>query len=206
VGFNLPSSSTIVKPISSSDSIFLDEELSLEEIVEQGEGAREVIREGKNSRLNLFACPELIYSSLRYLRRKHKNLKTFSSVCRYVTKAGLMSIQKIEAIRAIEEQIRRSYLQGNELDRLRFIGQSYTFNNRLGFTKHPFSCYMWEWVHAGIVDVSHTLGLQPTRITMLALVFGLSRSVRWIPEDHRTKMLQEAEKFRKWVNKRVEDI
>lgn len=183
-----------------------EEEPSLEDIVEQGEGKRDKTPEGKICRINIPTCPELVKSSLLYLRRKHERIKTLSSVCRYVTKRGFMDIEGIESLAKIEKAMKTSYVEGSELDRLAFTGQSYSFNHRLGFTKHPLSCYLFEWVHAGIVDTANTLGLKVTTVTALALIFGLARSCRWIPEPHSQKMQQEAERFKEWIEKRAGNL
>jgi len=193
-----------VKPIFNSE--FFEDGPSLEDIVEQGEGERDRTPEGKICHINIPACPELVKSSLLYLRRKHERIKNLSSVCRYVIKRGFMDIESIECLGIIEKAMKTSYVEGNELDRLNFTGQSYSFNNRLGFTKHSLSCYLFEWTHAGIIDTAQTLGLKATTVTTLALAFGLARSCRWIPEPHRQKMQQEAEKFQEWVESRVKNL
>jgi len=184
---------TFIKPIFNSES-FENEDPSLEEIVGRGETARDKGSE-KNCRINLPTCPELVTSLLLYLRRKHERLKSLSAVCRYVSKAGFIEIESIENLRTIERGLRISIKQGGELDRLRFTEKSYSFEHRLGHTKRPITCYCWEWVYGGIVDVAHTLGLKSTTLTVIALCFGLARSKIWVPELHRVVFEDEAKRF-----------
>jgi len=175
---------------------------SLEEIVEMGEIDRDPKGE-RSSRVNLPACPELVKASLVFLRRKHKNLPSLAAVCRYVTKRGLMAIEEISEIKNIEARMKQSYLSGSELDRLCFSNQTYSFENRLGFTRHAVSCYLFEWVHSGVTDVAYTLGLKATTLTTLALVFGLGKSEKWIPEPYQKIFGQEAEKFHGYIIERM---
>jgi hypothetical protein len=178
-----------------------DDDRSLEDIVYQGEPIQD--KEAKSCRINVNSCPELVVAALADLRKKHENLSSLASVCRYTSKAGLLGVQGINAIKLIEKGMKAAYLTGSELDRLKFSGHSYSFGHRLSCTSRPITAYLFEWVQSAISDTANTLGLKTTTLTIMALVVGLAKSERWVPPIHHKKFIEEAVYFWNWLNERA---
>lgn len=183
-----------------------DDPSSLEKIVEQGESERDNGGEKTDYRIKLPACPELPKSSAFFLRHKHPRLTGISATCRFVSKSGFLKFQDIDGLKTIESGVKKAYSEGSELDRLAFADQFYTFNQRLGISRHEVTCRFFGWVYGGIVDWSHTLGLKATTLTIIILVFGLASSSKWIPPIHRNVFEAEEERFRQWVNERASKL
>lgn len=182
-----------------------EEFLSLEEIVERGASERDK-RGDKDCRIDLHTCPELVKSSILFLRKKHERLTNISSVCRYTSKCGYLRIQDIDGLKAIEQGFKKAYVEGTELERAAYMDQVYRFEQRLGIGRYRITTRFFEWVHGGVSDLSNTLGLEQTTLTTIALVFGLASSSKWIPSNRRIVFENEAEKFKEWVIKRAQDL
>jgi len=174
---------------------------SLEHIVFEGLSKEEI---EKSERINIRKVPELVRSSLLFLRNEDKNLYSLSQVTRFVTKTGANKLQKLIPAKQVHANIKQAYLQGDTLKRQKLCSTlHYEFGFRLGLPFPGLTCYVLRWTGGVIVDLSQDVGLPASTITTLVLISGLGCSESWIPKDYRDSFIQETSRFIEWIEERL---
>ncbi|MCP4610025.1 MAG: hypothetical protein GY845_15060 [Planctomycetes bacterium] len=148
-----------------------------------------------SARVSINSCPQMIRESVLWLKKKHKDLNSSSSVTRYATRNGITVIQRIPEIKTIRVERRKAYEAEDRLRLMNFSGHTYDFGHRLSVNNVALKCSVFTWVDGAIVDIADDLGLPASTIALLALVAGLAQSVNWIPRNHKAPMIAEINRF-----------
>lgn len=143
--------------------------------------------------------PEIIRSIVWNLRYKHENLPTQSAVQRFLTKAGVTIIEKIPALRTLNEKRRQAYETGSERDRIALMDRHYSIKYHLSMTHSRTTICTFRWVGSRLVEIASDLFLPQEVIVIEALVAGVAVSQRWVPNRHRDSMIDEMMRFISWV-------
>ncbi len=173
------------------------------------EGMVREIAESTDDQMRFTAnhCPELVSSTIWNLRGKHKNIPTQAAAQRFVSRAGVIILERISGLKTITDKKRLAYETGEEKDRLRFRNfPPYYLGHRLSLTDFRVTCYTFQWVGSKIVEVASDLGLSQELIVTEALISGMTTSEEWIPARHRDVMFDEMIRFAAWVNEFSEKV
>ena len=167
----------------------------------------DVERTENQKRFTLNRCPELVSSTILYLRGKHEKIQTQAAVQRLVSKAGVIVLQRDPALKKIVEKRKVVYETGDERDRLRFRNiSSYNLRSRLSIAEVKNTIYTSQWVGSKIVELASDLALPQETIVIEALIAGLVTSEKWVPSRHTTVMFNEMIRFVNWVNELSEEL
>ena len=170
---------------------------TLEEIVQWNRD------DDESGRISISRCPELIKSTVWFLKSKDENLRTEAKTTRCLTKAGLQILQSIPGLPSIKEQRRRIYLAGNDLERLLFMNQDFSINNRLLICAVKSTCYLFQRVLGALSNIASDLGIPASTVVTLALLAGMVTSEKWVPTRDKGRALEEVQRFVEWVKMRA---
>lgn len=176
-------------------------ELSLEEVVDRGETPHD--QEKDYAYVTLHSCPASLQGLIFGLKGKHPGLGTGSSVQRFVTKLGAAKIAKEPEVQEISEKKSQFFSQASELElTFSFIPRYYRFRQRIFSVKGGrISCCTFWWINGELDNLASILSLSKSCIATLALIVGLSRSTKWVPEPFRKQCKAEFEEFVTWLRK-----
>ena len=170
---------------------------TLEEIVKRDHDNDE------SDRISISRCPELIKSTIWFLKSKEEHLRAEAKTTRCLTKAGLQIVQNIPFLASIREQRRRVHLEGNDLERLYWMNQDYRISNKLSLCGVRTTCYLFKKVLGALCNLASDLGIPVSTVVTLALLAGMATSERWVPKRDKDRALAEIKKFVEWVKKRA---
>jgi hypothetical protein len=151
-------------------------------------------------RFTVNKCPELIRSTIHHLRGRHETLPSQAAVQRFLTRAGVIILERIAGLKDLNQKRRSIYETGTEKDRLEFINRFYDLGYRISLTAFPMTIYCWQWVGSKITEISSDLGLPQEMVVIQSLIAGMSTSERWVPRKYQTLMFDEAVRFAQWVD------
>jgi len=146
-------------------------------------------------------CPELVSSTVWSLRGKHEKVPTQAAAQRFLSRNGVIILERVPGIKEITRKRKLAYEIGDEADRLRFRNVSpYDLRYHLSLTYFRMTVYTFQWVGSKIVEMASDLGLPQEIIVIQALIAGMTTSEKWIPLRHRNLMFEEMIRFATWVN------
>lgn len=181
-------------------------ELSYENSLESQVSKWEKSEQARNEKddyvkFTVTALPELIRSTLHYLRQKHENLSSQAWVSRFLTKAGVIVLEKIPGLKTIRDRRRQLYEVGDEQRRLAVLAEcQYSIKYFVSMTDFRATIYTFAWVGSKINDLAADLSLPQQTLVTEALIAGMSTSEKWIPERYQIKALDEVVRFANWVD------
>lgn len=158
------------------------------------------------ARTTINACPELVASTIVFLKTKDRNLRTAAAVTRYATRAGIKVLEKVKPIQLLKQRRREAYLNRDELGRQRFIGHRFDFAHHLSQMKVHQICWSFRWVEGAISDMATEMGLPASTIAVLALCAGFGQSIEWVPGGYRDKFVGEVRRFQDYLLGRLKEL
>lgn len=180
---------------------------SLEETVSSWGLKPNVERTDDQMRFTVNHCPELVSSMVWSLRGKHKGISTQAAAQRFLSRNGVIILERISGIKEINRKRKLAIENGDEMDRLRFRNCSpYDLQYRLSLTHFRMTVYTFQWVGSKIVEITSDLGLSQEIIVIEALIAGMTTSEKWIPFRHQNLMFDEMIRFATWVNELSEKL
>jgi hypothetical protein len=166
-----------------------EEDVSSERFPEYSQGKEQ-------SRFTVNRCPELIGSTIWYLKSKHKNLQSGQAVVqRYLTQAGVIILEKIPGLKVVRDTKRNIYDCGDERDRLESSKHSYNYGYRISLTSRRMTIYCFEWTASKISELASDLDLHQETMVIASLIAGLLTIERWIPVEKRNLFFDETIRF-----------
>lgn len=144
-------------------------------------------------------CPELVCSTVNYLRNKDDALRSKAAVTRYLTAYGVQVIQRIPSIKDIKAKKRSAYECGTERDRLMMSENVYDFSRRISIAYKRMTVYAPRTFGAAMDELATDIGTSVETVVKMSLIAAISFSDRWVPEHHRKLMSEEFFRFIEWV-------
>ena len=154
---------------------------------------------GDDLRFTVNLYPELLRSTVLYLRGKHENLPTQSAVQRFLTEAGIIILEKILSLKKLNDKRRDAYKSGTEEDRVALGDHYYSIKHRISMTHSRTTVCAWRWVGSKMIEISSDLILPHEIVVVESLIAGITTSGRWVPRKYRDLMFDEIIRFVTWV-------
>jgi hypothetical protein len=154
---------------------------------------------GDDIRFTVNVFPELVRSTVLYLRGKHENLPTQSAVQRFLLRAGITILEKIPSLKKYIDNRRFAYESGIEKDRVALEDHHYSIKHRISLTHYRTTVCAWRWVGSKIIEIASDLNLPHETLVVECLIAGTTTSEQWVPSKHRDLMLDEMIRFITWV-------
>lgn len=180
---------------------------SLEKVIALGPSPNDVRQDKeKNPRINASGIPEIVRSTIRHLRGKHRNLQHESDVCRLLTKAGIKVVEKLPGLKEIRRRNERIYFQGDDMQRFLSHKHNGEFILKKENAVHHFqmTVYVFEWVLAKCQEIASDLGIHKSSVVVMCLLAGmsLSKNPEWVAPALKARAYQEIKRFADWVLER----
>jgi hypothetical protein len=157
------------------------------------------------TRFTVNRLPELVSSLIWNLKNKHERLSSQAAVERFLTRAGVLILERMPALKQLNTKRRAVLEDGTEQERLAFIERHYSFGYRISIKTLQKTIYSYEWISSAITEMSSDLGINQEVIVTASLIAGLSTSAKWVPSRHSDLMMDETMRFVEWVQGLVEE-
>ena len=151
------------------------------------------------TRFTVNRLPELVSSLVWHLKNRHERLTSQAAVERFLTRAGVLILERIPALKELNVRRRMALESGTEQDRLAFIDRHYSFGYRISIKTLSKTIYAFDWVSSTICEIASDLGICQEIVVIASLVAGLSTSSEWVPARHSDLMMDETIRFADWV-------
>ena len=195
----------------SPEDFKLDEEYkpligkTLEEVVADGESDWE--KEQTQKYVTLNTAPQWVISTMVYLKRKHANVPSVSSVERLTAKLGIATVREEYGalIKDVAQLKRKVFELGNQLPLIRASRDDrYKLSESIVVNKPRRQCALRDWVSGAITDgLVDPLGLPFCDAVLLSLIAGIAKSENWVPKSWVGLAVRELDYFAQYFTDEV---
>ncbi|MGD0916946.1 MAG: hypothetical protein ABSB22_10855 [Thermodesulfobacteriota bacterium] len=156
-------------------------------------------------RFTVNKLPELISSLIWHMKNRHEKLTSQAAVERFLTRAGVLILERIPALKQLNAKRRIVLESGTEQEWFALIERNYSFGYRISIKTLSKTIYAFEWVSSKITEIAADLGINQEVVVTASLVAGLSTSAKWVPSHYSDLMMDETMRFVTWVQGLVEE-